>query len=112
MIEGIARPDRRKADSGAPGATKHRSDNQKGSSNMANEGEERIVMDLEVRLKDDQDGSLRSEVAAGIAEQMAVIDATLKEGVPPAEYQKLNTIKSGLGSASLILDRIWSYYHR
>ena len=79
---------------------------------MANEGEERIVMDLEVRLKDDRDGSLRSEVAAGIAEQMAVIDATLKEGVPPAEYQKLNTIKSGLGSANLILDRIWSYYHR
>ena len=69
-------------------------------------------MDLEVRLKDDQDGSLRSEVAAGIAEQMAVIDATLKEGVPPAEYRKLNTIKSGLGSANLILDRIWSYYHR
>lgn len=79
---------------------------------MANEGEERIVMDLEVRLKDDRDGSVRSEVAAGIAEQMAVIDATLKEGVPPAEYQKLNTIKSGLGSANLILDRIWSYYHR
>ena len=79
---------------------------------MANEGEERIVMDLEVRLKDDRDGSLRSEVAAGIAEQMAVIDATLREGVPPAEYRKLSTIKSGLGSANVILDRIWSYYHR
>lgn len=79
---------------------------------MANEGEEGIVMDLEVHLKDDRDGSLRSEVAAGIAEQMAVIDAALKQGVPPAEYQKLNTIKSGLGSANLILDRIWSYYHR
>ena len=79
---------------------------------MANEGEERIVMDLEVRLKDDRDGSLRSEVAAGNAEQMAVIDAALKEGVSPAEYRKLDTIKSGLGSANAILDRIWSYYHR
>ena len=64
---------------------------------MANEGEERIVMDLEVRLKDDQDGSVRSEVAAGIDEQIAAIDASLKTGVPPAEYQKLNTIKSGTG---------------
>lgn len=43
---------------------------------------------------------------------MAVIDATLKQGVPSAEYRKLNTIKSGLGSANLIVDRIWSYYHR
>ena len=79
---------------------------------MANEGEERIVMDLEVRLKDDRDGSLRYEVAASIAEQIAATDATLKKGVPPAEYQKLATIKSGLESANLILDRIWSYYHR
>lgn len=79
---------------------------------MANEGEERIVMDLEARLKDDRDGSVRSEVAAGIAEQIAATDATLKMGVPPAEYQRLNTIKSGLESANLILDRIWAYYHR
>ena len=78
---------------------------------MANEGEERIVMDLEARLKDDQDGSVRSEVAAGIAEQIAKIDAIVKKGAPPAEYQKLNAIKSGLGSANRILDRIWSYYH-
>ena len=78
---------------------------------MVNEGEDRIVMDLEVRLKDDQDGSVRSEVAAGIAEQIAAIDASLKTGVPPAEYQKLNTIKSGLESANLVLDRVWSYYH-
>ncbi|MDD9982551.1 MAG: hypothetical protein OXU81_14545 [Gammaproteobacteria bacterium] len=41
-----------------------------------------------------------------------MIDATLKQGVPSAEYRKLNTIKSGLGSANLIVDRIWSYYHR
>ena len=79
---------------------------------MANEGEESIVMDLEVRLKDDRDGSLRSEVAAGIAEQVAAVEAALNKGVPPAEYRKLNAIKSGLGSANLILDRIWSYYHR
>jgi len=41
-----------------------------------------------------------------------VIDATLKQGIPSGEYQKLNTIKTGLGSANLVLDRIWSYYHR
>ena len=79
---------------------------------MVEKGENRIVMDLEARLKDDREGSLRSQVAAGIAEQIAATDATLKKGAPPAEYQKLNTIKSGLESASLILDRVWSYYHR
>ena len=79
---------------------------------MANEVEHGIVMDLEARLKDDRDGSLRSEVAAGIAEQIAAIDTTLKRGAPPSEYQSLHTIKSGLESAHLILDRLWSYYHR
>ena len=79
---------------------------------MANETEDRIVMDFEARLKDDRDGSLRSEVAGGIAEQIAAIDATLRKGASPAEYQKLTTIKTGLESANLILDRIWSYYHR
>ena len=79
---------------------------------MARQEEERIVMDIEARLKDDRDGSVRCEVAAGIAEQIAATDAMLKEGVPPAQYQTLNTIKSGLESANLILDRIWSYYHR
>ena len=78
---------------------------------MANEAEERIVMDLEARLKDDQEGSLRSEVEAGISEQITMIEVTLNKGAPPAEYQKLNTIKSGLESARLILNRIWSYYH-
>ena len=79
---------------------------------MTNETEDGIVMDLEARLKDDGDGSLRSEVAGGIAGQIAVIDSTLRKGASPAEYQKLTTIKTGLESASLILDRIWSYYHR
>ena len=79
---------------------------------MTNETEDGIVMDLEARLKDDGDGSLRSEVSGGIAGQIAEIDATLRKGASPAEYQKLTTIKTGLESASLILDRIWSYYHR
>ena len=50
---------------------------------MVEKGEERIVMDLEARLKEDRDGSLRSQVAAGIAEQIAATDATLKKGAPP-----------------------------
>ena len=79
---------------------------------MARQEEERIVMDIEARLMDDRDGSLRSELAAGITEQIAATDAMLKQGVPPAQYQALNTIKSGLESANLILDRVWSYYHR
>ena len=79
---------------------------------MANEGENGILMDLEARLKDDRNGSLQSEVAAGIAEQIAAIDGTLRKGAPPAEYQSLSAIRSGLESANLILDRLWSYYHK
>ena len=79
---------------------------------MENEGESGMIMEIEARLKDDRDGALRSEVAVGITEQIAAIDAALSKGAPPAEYQKLNTIKSGLQSANLILDRFWSHYHR
>ena len=79
---------------------------------MADETQDRIVMDLEARLKDDRDGALRSEVAGGISEQIAAIEATLKKGARPEEYQKLSTIKTGLESANLILERVWSYYHR
>ena len=50
---------------------------------MENESQERIVMDLEARLKDDRDGALRTKVASGISEQIAAIDATLKKGAPP-----------------------------
>ena len=78
---------------------------------MANEAEERIVMDLEARLKDDHEGSLRSEVEAGIDEQLKAIGSKLTKGAPPSEYQKLNTIKSGLESSRIILNRMWSHYH-
>lgn len=79
---------------------------------MANEDQEKIMMDLEVRLKEDADGSLKSSVAAGIDEQRAAVEAKLRGGAPPDEYRRLEKLKAGLDSASLILDRTWSHYHR
>lgn len=79
---------------------------------MANEAAEQIVMDIEADLKEDPEGSLKSSVAAGIDAQLAEIDAKLKKGVPPAEYERLKTLKSGLASASLVLNRTWSFYNQ
>ena len=79
---------------------------------MANVEQERIIMDIEARLKEDREGSLRSSLAAGIDEQLAAIEARLSKGAPPDEYRRLSTMKAGLASASLVLDRTWSYYHR
>ena len=79
---------------------------------MANEEQERIIMDIEARLKEDAEGSLRSSLATGIDEQLDAIEATLHKGAPPREYQRLTTLKTGLASARLILDRTWSYYHQ
>ena len=79
---------------------------------MANEDQERIIMELEARLEEDADGSLKSSLAAGIDEQRAAVEAKLRGGAPPDEYQRLEKLKAGLASASLILDRTWSYYHR
>lgn len=79
---------------------------------MANADEERIVMEIEAGLQDDEDGSLKASVAAGIDEQLAAVDAALKAGVPPDEYHRLAKIKSGLESANVILDRTWAHFHQ
>ena len=80
---------------------------------MANEEEqERIVTEIESRLKDDQDGSFRASVASGIDEQLGAIDAALRKGVPPAEGQELQKLKAGFESARDILERTWSSFHR
>ncbi len=79
---------------------------------MANENEERIIMEIETRLKEDDEGTFKSGVAAGIDEQIAAVNAALRKGVAPAEYEKLSALKSGLVSASLVLENTWSFYHR
>ena len=79
---------------------------------MANEERERIIMDIEARLKDDAEGALRSSVAAGIEAQLAAVEARLRAGAPPDEYQRLRKLQAGLASASLVLERTWSHYHQ
>ena len=79
---------------------------------MANADEERIGMEIEAGLENDEDGSLKASVAAGIDEQLAAVDAALKAGVPPDEYRRLSKIKSGLESANAILDRTWAHFHQ
>ena len=78
---------------------------------MADTDQERIVTQMESRLRDDGDGSFRTSVASGIDEQLAAIDAALRKGAPPEEYQKLRKLKAGLGSAREILERTWSSFH-
>ena len=79
---------------------------------MADAGQEKIVMEIEALLKEDRDGALKSSVASGIDEQLRAINAALRQGVPPDQYQEHVKLKDGLESANLILDRAWSSFHR
>ena len=79
---------------------------------MANTDDERIVMEIEARLAEDVDGTLRSAVAGRIDAQLEEIETALRKGLPPDEYARLNAIKSGLDSARLILVNAWSHFHR
>ena len=83
-----------------------------GRPEVANSEEERIVMDIEVNLKEDADGELRSSVEADIDEQLATLDAAMRRGAPPAEYTRLATLKTGLESARHVLVSAWSHFHR
>ena len=78
---------------------------------MANGEQERIVTEIEARLRDDADGSFKASVAAGIDEQLADVDAALRKGAPPDEYRDLRTLRAGLASARDILERTWSSFN-
>ena len=71
----------------------------------------RLTMDLEQRLKEDTGGELKKELQGEFARQISDIENHLKKGVVPDEYARFNTIKQGLQSASVILERLWLYYH-
>lgn len=72
---------------------------------------ENLTADMEERIKSDESGELKKELHTRITAQIEAIDAKLKSGLSPEEFRKMNTIKVGLQSALVILERIWLYYH-
>lgn len=78
---------------------------------MANQPEATIRMDIEKDLQADRSGKYKSSISAGIADQLAAVEAAMKKGATTEEYRRLTTLKTGLAAASMILDRTWLYYH-
>ena len=73
---------------------------------------EAFMTALEVGLKDDSAGTFRDSIRSAIAEQQSAINAALRRGAAPKEYGRLSTLKQGLDSADVILDRFWAYYNQ
>lgn len=76
---------------------------------MAEEG---LRFSLEEALKADNKGQLRAQIQSQLLEQIAEIDKQLNSGVAPDEFAKLDTVKKGLQSAVIVLDKIWKYLHK
>lgn len=76
---------------------------------MAEEG---LTFSLEEDLKADNDGKLKTQIQSQLLEQLTEIDKQLNSGLPPDEYAKLDTVKKGLQSAVLVLDKIWKQLHK
>ncbi len=72
---------------------------------------ESFTTEIETGLKDDPQGALRDSVRSSITEHRMQVEATLRRGAPPDEYNRLNAIKQGLDAADTILDRFWNYYN-
>ena len=70
-----------------------------------------LTMDLEEKLKEDTNGEFKNNLQNTFNRQISEIDSELKKGAVPDEYVRLNTIKQGLQSAGIILERLWLYYH-
>ncbi len=70
-----------------------------------------MTSDMEDKLKADKSGELKKQLSNRLTSQIEKVDAELKSGVSPDEFKRLNTIKVGLQSSLVVLERIWLFYH-
>ncbi len=70
-----------------------------------------MTSDMEDKLKADKSGELKKQLSSRLTLQIEKVDAELKSGVSPDEFKRLNTIKVGLQSSLVVLERIWLFYH-
>lgn len=82
------------------------------NAHQTQEDAESFMTQLERGLKDDPQGAFRDSIRQGINERKAAVEAALRRGAPPEEYNRLNTLKRGFDSADVILDRFWAYYNQ
>ncbi len=78
---------------------------------MSTPSEERIVMDVEIKLREDKSGEFRDGLRHELTQRCAAIDSQLKAGAPPDEYKRMEKIKNGLEAADAILERLWLFHH-
>ena len=78
---------------------------------MSKEGEERMRMALETELIADSEGTLRESIRSTNAHHLDEIEKALRAGAAPQRYEELNTMRTGLKAANLILEATWSHYH-
>lgn len=77
---------------------------------MAEENDEGLL-EIDRRLKEDADGALKARLAGQIDEHLQSVERKLKVGVPPKEYEELNTLKLGLAAAQTVLEATWRRHH-
>ena len=78
---------------------------------MATVSEERLIMDVEIKLRADESGEFRDGLRRELTEHSAAIESKLKTGTLPDEYQRLGKIKKGLEAADAVLERLWLFHH-
>ena len=78
---------------------------------MAEPAERDFAMDIELELEEDDSGELRSRLRDELREQISAIGTLTSAGVAPAEFRRLDSMKRGLQSAEIVLERIWLHYH-
>ncbi len=78
---------------------------------MSTPSEEKLIMEIEVKLLEDKSGVFRDSLRRELKQQCVAIDSQLKAGAPPDEYKRLGKIKNGLESADAILERLWLFHH-
>ena len=77
---------------------------------MSDDANDRLL-DIEVKLKDDHDGTYKASLRAQLEGHLQEVEKKLNAGVSPSEYGDLNAILVGLQSARLVLERVWLQHH-
>ena len=69
------------------------------------------IFDLESKLAADDDGTLRRQITDELAAELQQVKQRMNAGLPPDEFQKVESYAAALEKASAVVEKVWKLEH-
>jgi type III secretion system YseE family protein len=73
--------------------------------------EPQALLDMEERLKADTEGVYLKEILERLSLSSDRLKKSLDQGLPPDEFQAINTLKDAVEDASRVVKSVWESIH-